>query len=251
VESPPCALAGTHRESRRWPHQWWTLAGYLKAHHSRGRLLGPPAQHIGPPERAISTARDRLSGRPKHVRCHRRGRKRSRPDSAIGAHRVTVRPRRGRPLCDSWPLRRSHRTTRPNAATERRLPTGCQPHRTKPLCVKGRFWSWPGRARRGPCRWQGVGRRVGCRVRAVTCPKSRLSGCEAGHAGIRVVPGCPPGPTLISVVVARGGQRRWRGVGRSRRRAGASTRAGLLWWSCPRRPCGRRSGDPVCRSGAG
>jgi hypothetical protein len=39
------------------------------------------------------------------------------------------------------------------------------------------------------------GRRVGCRVRAVTCPTSRLSGCEAGHAGVRVVPGCPPVPT--------------------------------------------------------
>jgi hypothetical protein len=32
----------------------------------------------------------------------------------------------------------------------------------------------------------------------VADPKSRPSGCEAGHAGVRDVPGCPPGPVQLS-----------------------------------------------------
>ena len=30
----------------------------------------------------------------------------------------------------------------------------------------------------------------------VASPKNRLSGCETGHAGFRVVPSCPPGPSM-------------------------------------------------------
>ena len=37
MASPSCALGGTHRESRRWPHPVVDPAGYLKAHHSGGR----------------------------------------------------------------------------------------------------------------------------------------------------------------------------------------------------------------------
>jgi hypothetical protein len=98
-------------------------------------------------------------------------------------HRVTG------PTRPAWAGSRSRRRRRQIMHPERRATAAGHRYRTKPLCVKRRFWSWPGRARRGPCRWRGVGRRVGCRVRAVTCPKSRLSGCEAGHAGSRVVPG--------------------------------------------------------------
>jgi hypothetical protein len=39
-----CALGRTHRESRRWPHPWWTPAGYLKPHHLAGRTLREPGR---------------------------------------------------------------------------------------------------------------------------------------------------------------------------------------------------------------
>ena len=46
VASPQCVLAGTHRESRRWPHPVVDPAGYLKAHHAAGRTPTKPT-HAG------------------------------------------------------------------------------------------------------------------------------------------------------------------------------------------------------------
>ena len=44
-----------------------------------------------------------------------------------------------------------------------------------------------------------IGRLVLCWVREVTCPKRRCSRIQAGHAGLCVVPECPPGPTATSL----------------------------------------------------
>src|SRR3989337_1848883 len=68
-----------------------------------------------------------------------------------------------------------------------------------------------------------VGRRLGVGP-GWLCGRAGDSGCKAGHARDRDVPGCPPGP---NAVVGRFG-----GGGRRRRRGAVSTPGWLLFWFC-------------------
>ena len=70
---------------------------------------------------------------------------------------------------------------------------------SKPLCVKGVFLGAV--VCLGTCA-ELVTRKLGDGS-GVTEPKSRCSGCEAGHAGDRDVPECPPGPNSFGSVVGR------------------------------------------------
>ena len=89
----------------------------------------------------------------------------------------------------------------------------------------------------------------GWRVWAVTCPKCQLSGL-GWPRWIRVsLPGVLPDPSPLDRAL-----RAWRRRScacRPGQTGGASTRAGLPWWSCPRRRGGRSSGGPRCCCGVG
>ena len=74
----------------------------------------------------------------------------------------------------------------------------------------------------------------------VTSPKSRSSGCRAGHAGYESFPFVLPGPTLL---------RRAPGAGRRCWRSGASAIGSPPAWFCPRPPCDRSR--PAPPSGCG
>jgi hypothetical protein len=69
----------------------------------------------------------------------------------------------------------------------------------------------------------------------VTSPKSRSSGCRAGHAGYESFPSVLPGPTLL---------RRAPGAGRRCWRSGASAIGSPPAWSCLRPPCDRSRRAP-------
>ena len=94
------------------------------------------------------------------------------------------------------------------------------------------------------------GRRVGCRVQGSDLPEEPVFRMRAGHAGDRDVPGCPARARCVSVVVADAtsvdDEVTKDDVGEPALQHGSASLG-----SCPRRPCGRRTGGPVCRNGAG